>query len=52
MRIVAEIRESIAPAIPQVINLLSDWAWKVCKEAVNALTILYYCTISFNSALA
>jgi len=40
MSITAAFREFIAPAIPCIITLLSDAAWKLRKEAVNALTIL------------
>jgi len=40
MSITAALREFIAPAIPCIITLLSDAAWKLRKEAVNALTIL------------
>jgi HEAT repeat protein len=38
MSLVAELRESIGPAIPQLIPLLSDSNWDVCTAGANALS--------------
>jgi len=38
--LVVEYRESIRPAIPQIIALLGDSDWKVCKAGVDTLSKL------------
>ena len=38
--IIAEFRESIRDAIPELITLLRPWSWDVCEAAANALVKL------------